>query len=65
MKQTEQRIRARVRAREAAGLSPEQAAKKARIGLAYLKRIERCGCDCYQLSLELARLYQCRVDLFI
>jgi transcriptional regulator with XRE-family HTH domain len=62
-------------AREAAGLSPEQAAKRARICVAYLRRVERAcerraGGDTSAplpspaLAGRLAAVYGCRVDIF-
>lgn len=65
MKQTEERIRARIKAREDAGLTLEQAAKQAGICLAYLKRIERQGCPSPITALVLARIYKARVDIFL
>lgn len=51
-------------ARMAAGLSVEAAAKRARISADYLKRVERRGAP-YSLARCLARIYRCRIDLFL
>lgn len=51
-------------AREAAGLSAEQAARRARVSESYLRRAERCGCS-YILAQRLAPLYGCPIDLFL
>lgn len=53
------------RARTTANLTPEQAARKARIGVRYLLAVERCGCDSLALAERLAALYGCRVDVFL
>jgi transcriptional regulator with XRE-family HTH domain len=59
------------RARAAAGLTIEQAAKHARIGPDYLRRIERHGGAPYPLACRLASLYRsrgvsaARIDLFL
>lgn len=52
------------KAREAAGLTLTQAARRARVSPAYLRRMEAGGCS-YGLALELAHLYHCPVDLFL
>lgn len=52
-------------ARVAAGLTPDKAAKAARICPAYLKRIERKGNAPYCLAVRLAKLYACSMHLFL
>ena len=52
-------------AREAAGLTLAQAARRARVGTAYLRRIERHGAAPYVLAVRLAGLYGCRMDVFL
>lgn len=52
------------RAREAAGLSLEQAARRARICPAYLRHVERNGAG-YALAQRLSRIYQCPIDCFL
>ena len=51
-------------AREAAGLSIGDAARKARISIAYLRQVERGGAP-YRLARRLARLYGCSANVFI
>lgn len=51
-------------ARERAGMSPREAAKRARITEAYLRRVERHGAP-YALARRLAALYQCPIDVFL
>ena len=54
-------------AREArldAGLSLAEAARRARVSPAYLRRVEREGAP-YVLARRLASLYTCRIDLFL
>ena len=51
-------------ARLSAGLSLSEAARRARIGIAYLRRVERHGAS-YALALRLAALYQCPIDVFL
>jgi transcriptional regulator with XRE-family HTH domain len=53
------------RAREAAGLSLEQAARKARIGPRYLRGIELHGGAPYVSALRLARIYKCPITYFL
>ncbi len=53
-----------MRARERAGLSVVEAAKRARICVAYLRRVERNGGP-YALARRLAALYQCPIDVFL
>lgn len=56
---------ARIAAREQAGLTVEQAARRARVGAIYLLRIEKHGRAPFVLATRLARLYGCRCDLFL
>lgn len=51
-------------AREAAGLSVQEAARRAHITEGYLRRIESKGAP-YMLARRLAALYECRVDVFL
>lgn len=55
----------RVLARLKAGLSPEEVAKKARICVAYYKQVERTGNINYDLALDLCRVLDCRVDIYL
>lgn len=55
----------RADAREDAGFTVEQAAHRARICPAYLRRIERHGRAPYVLAKRLARLYGCPCNLFL
>lgn len=52
-------------ARLAAGLTLAQAAKRARVGERYLRRIELHGRAPYALALRLARLYRCSIHVFL
>lgn len=52
------------RARETAGLSIKEAARRAHISEAYLRQIESKGAP-YTLARRLAALYECRVDVFL
>lgn len=52
------------RARELAGLTLEQAAKRARICPRYLRRVERAGAN-YALAQRLAAIYGCRIEVFL
>ncbi len=52
-------------ARERAGLSLEQAARRARIGPAYLRNIECQGGAGYYLAQRLSAVYQCRIEIFL
>jgi transcriptional regulator with XRE-family HTH domain len=52
-------------ARMKAGLSLEEAAKRARVCSAYLRRIERSGGCSYPLAVRLARLYRCSANVFL
>ena len=51
--------------REAAGLTVDQAARRARICTAYLRRIERTGGAPYVLAERLAKIYHAPVDAFV
>jgi transcriptional regulator with XRE-family HTH domain len=51
-------------ARKRAGLTLNEAARRARITPAYLKRVERLGAA-YILARRLARLYACPIDVFL
>lgn len=51
-------------AREAAGLSVAEAARRARVCPAYVRRAERHGA-CYTLAIRLSRIYGCPVDHFL
>lgn len=51
-------------ARDRAGLTIEQAARKLRIAPSTLKRYERCGCG-ETRAREIAGLYRCSMDLFL
>ncbi|HEX8236059.1 MAG TPA: helix-turn-helix domain-containing protein [Abditibacteriaceae bacterium] len=54
------------KARQSAGLTIEQAAKRARIGVEYLRRLERHGGASYVLARRLARLYGgCNIMTFL
>lgn len=52
-------------ARKAANLTIEQAARKARIGVRYLRRIERHGKSSYVLAVRLSNLYGCPITTFL
>jgi transcriptional regulator with XRE-family HTH domain len=52
-------------AREAAGFTIEEAAKRARVCVAYLRRIERNGSCSFPLAMRLSRLYQCSANVFL
>ena len=51
-------------ARQAAGLSLAEAAKRLRISARYLGQVERMGAP-YSLALRVSRLYHCKVDVFL
>ncbi len=51
-------------ARELAGLTLEDAAKRARVTPGYLATVERQGAP-YVLAQRLSKLYDCRIDLFL
>lgn len=53
------------RARKSAGLTPLQAAKRARVSKDYLLRLERTGGISFPLAQRLARAYNCRIDTFL
>ena len=52
-------------ASKAAGLSLEQAAKRARVGARYLRQCELHGGTSYVLAQRLAWLYGCPIDVFL
>lgn len=52
-------------AREAAALTLDVAARKARVSVSYLRRIERHGGATYALAMRLARLYGCSAHVFL
>ncbi len=53
-------------ARVSAGLSPEQAAMRARVSIEYLARLESAGGFPYALACRLSRLYgNAPLDLFL
>lgn len=51
-------------ARESRGLSLREAARRAGICEAYLRRVERQGAP-YHLARRLAHLYQCPIQVFL
>jgi hypothetical protein len=51
-------------ARIASGLTIEEAARRARVCPAYVRRAEKHGA-CYTLALRLSRIYGCPVDHFL
>lgn len=53
-----------VQARQNAGLSLEQAAKRCRVSVRYLRRVEQCGAP-YVLAVRLAALYQTSLNTFL
>lgn len=52
-------------ARDTAGLTLQQAARHARVGESYLRRVELHGGAPYVLARRLARLYCCSIHLFL
>ena len=52
-------------ARKSAGLTPEEAARKARICVEYLAKVERGGAVSQVLARRLAALYRCRIEVFL
>lgn len=55
-----------IQARQQAGLTLEQAAKQARIGIPYLRAIEKGRGACsYPLAMRLSRLYRCSANVFL
>ncbi len=52
-------------ARESAGLTLKAAAKRARISVAYLRRIEKSGAAPYVLAVRLSHIYNCKIDVFL
>lgn len=62
----EERIMTRAElAREAAGMTRPQLAKKARVSVAYLRQVERHGRASFCLAERLAALCRCRLDIYI
>ena len=55
----------RVAIRSSAGFTLEQAAKRVRVGVEYLKRLERGGRVPYSLACRLAALYGVGLDNFV
>lgn len=52
------------RARTLAGLTIQEAARRAHISARYLRHVEHHGAS-YPLALRLARLYDTRIDIFL
>jgi transcriptional regulator with XRE-family HTH domain len=52
-------------AREAAGMTRKQLAKKARVSEAYLRIVERHGGASFCLADRLAAFCKCRLDIYI
>lgn len=52
-------------AREIAGYSVDEAARRARIGAAYLRRIEIHGNAPYALARRLSAIYDCPISFFL
>jgi hypothetical protein len=52
-------------ARSRAALGVAEAASRLRVGVAYLRRLERRGAWPYALAERAARLYDCRLDVFL
>lgn len=52
-------------ARQAAGLTLEEAARLARVGQIYLRRIEKHGGASWVLCRRLSRLYGAPLDVFV
>ncbi|MEN6415837.1 MAG: helix-turn-helix transcriptional regulator [Armatimonadota bacterium] len=52
------------KARLAAGLTLEEAAKRARVCVAYLRSVEREGAS-FVLATRLSRIYNCGMDEFL
>ena len=52
-------------AREQAGMTIEQAAKKARVGVRYLASLEKRGGFSFVLASRLTKVYGCRIDNFL
>lgn len=53
------------RARVNAALTIEEAARRARVCVSYLRRVERSGDCSYVLAMRLARLYRCSANVFL
>ena len=54
-----------IQAREAAGFSLREAARRSRIHPRYLRRIEKGGGAPYVLAVRLAHMYGCSVGIFL
>lgn len=52
-------------AREEAGLTRPQLAKKARISEAYLRQVEKHGAASFALAERLSRICNCRLDVYL
>lgn len=52
-------------ARKRAGLELSEAAKRARVCVSYLRRVERSGDCSYVLAMRLSRLYRCSANVFL
>lgn len=52
-------------ARERVGLSIQEAARRARVCVPYLRAVERRGGASYVLAMRLARLYRCSATMFL
>ena len=52
-------------AREKAGMTIDEAARRAQVGCAYLRQVERNGRASFSLAKRLCALYQCRLDIFL
>ncbi len=52
-------------AREATGMSIEEAAARLRVSVDYLQRVERTGTPSYYLALRLANIYRAGVQTFL
>ena len=55
----------RIAARERAGLSLDDVAAKVRISKAHIRQTELHGGCSFSLSQKLAKIYGCRMDLFL
>ena len=53
------------RARESAGLTLKQAAKRARVGEPYLRQVELHGGASYVFAVRLSSLYHCSIHVFL
>jgi hypothetical protein len=52
-------------AREQAGLSLAEAAKRVQVCVSYLRAIERRGGASFRLAMRLSRLYGCSANIFL